>query len=644
LSFLRYNRSFFLVAFCFLLINKTIAQSPSFFHLTTSNGLSDNNVRSLALDKKGFLWIGAEEGLNVYDGYNITTYSKENYPQMAANMAAYLHCDKDNNIWMASSEGVSRIDSKRNISRISLQDSILRFGCKWIVETKSLGIILHTNRGQFFLNKSSGKWEKLEGLPRELNYSKCRDAQSFGDDRILYTTDSLVLVWDYARKQIITLQSFTNPVTACRTGENEVAVGLQPGTVVVANIMTGEIKHRYPLTSTINGKNISVIINEIRAASNGSLIIASSYAGLITIDTSGVIEHYTHTPFDQRSIISSNTYRILTGKNGEVIIATNTSGISMYNLHNKQVGFAGFFIDPEGNYIDNFIVNKITEDNKGVLWMSTLDRLISWNRKTNQSHFYYYYVETAAGLRSADIRGICFDRTGRLWTAINGVGLAIFNETTGKFKKVDIAVSQHPALNSNFILDMILASDGQIWVGTGRGIYTINPVNFTVNTFSQHPLLKLVDGKRINGLFEDRQKRIWVATNSNGVYRYDSVQNELTNFSSKEGLPSNISYTIDEGTKGDFFITTSMGFSVINTAGVLRSYTKTNGLKYDRCESVIADNEGNAWISNNKHMLRFDPATNRIEVFDDNAGFLNEGFRVGNSYKTTEGEIIWGGL
>jgi ligand-binding sensor domain-containing protein/putative methionine-R-sulfoxide reductase with GAF domain len=644
LSFLRYNRSFFLFVVCFILFNKTKSQSPSFFHLTTSNGLSDNSVRSLALDKKGFLWIGAEEGLNVYDGYTISTYSKENYPQMTANTVAYLHCDNDNNIWVATTEGVNRIDNKRNIYRVSLQDSISRFACKMIVETKSLGNILLTNRGQFFQDKSSGKWEKLEQLPGELSYSKCRDFQSFGDDRILYTTDSFVLVWDYAKKQIVNRQPFADPVSACLTGENEIAVGLQSGSIMVADMITGEVKRRYQLTSDINGKNISMMINKIRRASNGSLVVASTYGGLITIDTSGVIDHYTHNPFDQRSIISSNTYTVLTGKNGEVIVATSTSGLSMYNIYNKQVGFTGFYIDAAGNYIDNFIVNKITEDNNGILWMSTLDRLISWDRKKNQSQFYYYYMQgPAAGLRSADIRGLCFDKTGRLWTGIMGEGLAIFDKTTGKFKKVITDTSQHPALSNTFIPDIIMASDGQIWVATSRGVYTIDPVNFSVNTFSHHPLLKEFGGKRINGLFEDRQKRIWIATNSYGVYCFDPVKNEMRNFTKNEGLPSNISYMVREGKAGDFFITTSSGFSVISSDGKLRSYTRTNGLKYERCESVIVDNEGNAWISNNKHMLRFDPATSHIEVFDDNAGFLNEGFRVGNCYKTATGEIIWGG-
>ena len=39
--------------------------------LTTVNGLSDNTVRHIYQDSKGFLWIATLNGLNRYDGNSI---------------------------------------------------------------------------------------------------------------------------------------------------------------------------------------------------------------------------------------------------------------------------------------------------------------------------------------------------------------------------------------------------------------------------------------------------------------------------------------------------------------------------------------------------------------------------------------------
>ena len=41
-----------------------------FKHLLSADGLSQNNVFSIAQDHEGFIWIATEDGLNRYDGKN----------------------------------------------------------------------------------------------------------------------------------------------------------------------------------------------------------------------------------------------------------------------------------------------------------------------------------------------------------------------------------------------------------------------------------------------------------------------------------------------------------------------------------------------------------------------------------------------
>ena len=42
--------------------------------LNTTNGLPNNNIRSLAQDAKGFIWMSSPNGLYRYDGYFFTTF------------------------------------------------------------------------------------------------------------------------------------------------------------------------------------------------------------------------------------------------------------------------------------------------------------------------------------------------------------------------------------------------------------------------------------------------------------------------------------------------------------------------------------------------------------------------------------------
>lgn len=94
---------------CLWLAPLAQAQTPNnpFFHLTTQQGLSQNNVTCILQDKKGFMWFGTQEGLNKYDGYTYTLY--RNDPRNDASLSHnYIHTlfeDKQGRLWVGSDDG-----------------------------------------------------------------------------------------------------------------------------------------------------------------------------------------------------------------------------------------------------------------------------------------------------------------------------------------------------------------------------------------------------------------------------------------------------------------------------------------------------------------------------------------------------------
>lgn len=55
-----------------------IPPAVMFKQLSTTEGLSNNSVRSIYRDNRGFLWVGTESGLNKYDGYSFQQYYQNN--------------------------------------------------------------------------------------------------------------------------------------------------------------------------------------------------------------------------------------------------------------------------------------------------------------------------------------------------------------------------------------------------------------------------------------------------------------------------------------------------------------------------------------------------------------------------------------
>ena len=632
----------FFLCICFILFTKAGAQSFSFNHLNTSTGLSDNNVKCMAVDRSGFLWIGTTDGLNVYDGYNINTYFKEQEPELASNNQNYILCDDQNEVWIATSQGVSRIDASKKFHRVVLGDTITKYSCLFIQETKKYGKILYTNLGQYYFDITIRRWKKLETVSKEFPYSKIQDVVPFDEDKVIMSMDSMVKVFDYATHRMIYEQSYFPLLSACRVNDREIAVGMQTGQVSIVNIYTKQVTREYWPTGKLNGKKINTNLTDIQCAANGDLLLTTGYAGLVLIDRRGMVSSYVHDQLNPGSISANNTSRVVTEKNGDVFVATNTAGINIYNIYNKQAGYIGVFKNASGELFDNYL-NEMVEDREGNIWIGAYDRLIKWNKKTNTSTYYYDYMRSPLqGLRTVTIRALCFDKRDRLWLSGLGDGIVFLDKGSQRLVKVPHDSSKGPALISHYVHDILEASDGNIWACTNTGIFTINPVTLAVASLHTDPVLKDLAARRVIALYEDRARNIWIAASFDGVYKYNQADKSLIRFSTREGLVSNVCYGFQEDSNGNIYMGAEQGFSIISKNGQVRSYTRQNGLRYDRCESFLAGDNGTMWIANNKCLVKFDPANSSMQYFDENSGLSAYGFRFDSRVKTRAGEMLFG--
>ena len=116
-----------------------------FYQLTTAEGLSDNYINCMAIDRTGFLWIGTGEGLSKFNGKSVEKYFKAEYPQLATDFTSEIVCDEQNRLWLMTWEGnITMIDEHRNFHAVTFYDRKNRVKVRKIIDSKTNGTMLLT--------------------------------------------------------------------------------------------------------------------------------------------------------------------------------------------------------------------------------------------------------------------------------------------------------------------------------------------------------------------------------------------------------------------------------------------------------------------------------------------------------------------
>lgn len=575
------------------------SQELKFSHITAEQGLSMGVVNCVLQDSRGFMWFGTQDGLNKYDGYNITVFKHNplDSNSLSNNFINVLYEDANGILWIGTDggglEGYSLITGKFTHHRYEK-------GAGNSISNNKIRSILEDNEGLLWVGTDEG----LNKFDRKTNVFT----------RYLADEDDP--------------KSLTNNTAWClhQTGDGIIWIGTSGGGLNSFDKKSNTFRH-YEQKDEATG---SVVEN-----SNQIRSIFEDKDGIFWIGTFGdgiqVFDPKSHTFL--RSLLNKEDESNSLGHNGITSISEDGSGvlwIGTYgggvDLYFKKTGkFRHYkYNEKDQNSINSNQIKCIYHDKIGSVWIGTEGGGVNIHfRASSKFQYYKKKDDSENSLKSNVVLALLQDRSGLIWIGTSQGGLTSLDREKETY-------TQYPQLSTasnNSVLSLCEDNDGLIWVGTwGRGL---NSYDKKTKKVTSYPLFNTQNNGTIISIIQDHNGLMWIGTYKGGVFSFDKRKDLFTHYTTESGLSSNNIYTIFEDSKGTIWIgTEGGGVNALNVkTGTVKTYArdeKVNSISSNSINHIYEDPKNNLWFATASGLNRFDPRTEHFEHFFEKDGLPND--------------------
>ncbi len=600
--------------------------------ISNIDGLSNNSVNCIIEDSDHTVWIGTWDGLNVYDGRNVSSfrYSKSN-PNSISNNVIRQVVEQGENLWVATDNGINRVDRKSHrVTRYYLDNGIptqeqafllakLPSGgiCCWV---KGRGIFrYHLQEDAFVLSELVKGNDivdfKIDGsgnvllLAADGTVRKTREPELFHDGKFyeldgwkgvkvnkildlgksiaFVTADSLHLL-DSHLKQVgaVALKSKYKVASAMRK-DTHLYVGFVGGGCVCYDLKTGQ-------SVRLNGVSAQISVMSIYQGSQDIIWMGT--------DGKGVVQLF---PFRSsfHTLEIANPVRCFCQDNqGNMLVGTKGSGIK--RLNRQTFGLSDFLDEQDG--LGAMSVYAMKKNASGDIFIGTegggIDILYQNGKGVSKLDIpeQYPYFQS--------VYSICFtNHDSLLWVGTSGYGLIKMNlvRQSGKYKvtglKQYISSASDAPLNNDIVYAVAPDHSGKyVWFGTrGGGISRVSVFRNEVQSVEDiYPHIQLTNNDVLSILAD--KEVLWVGT----------------------------SYGLNKLVLKD-------GGSVVQYADQLADRT---------IHSLLKDRSGNIWMGTNHGLLHLDTKTEHVENYTFADGLHNDELADGAAFATENNRLFFGGV
>jgi len=651
------------------------AQNINFKHLTIQDGLSQSTINCIFQDSKGYMWIGTQDGLNKYDGYDFTIY-KENpidTNSISHNWIWNIFEDNQMNLWIATWNGLTKYKPDANLfiryfSDTTKTNSISGERPTSICQDKQGNIWIGTWGGG--INKyiySEDRFISYQHNPKNVNSIPNNFVRSvYNDiDNTIWvgTWEGLSKLQSTSNNTVKITNFINNSKNLENTGHNRITSILRDksGVLWIGTLGGGlkkfnEVENEFVTITNISNNSLSINHNDVSAIyedKSQNLWIGTIGGGLNKLDRERKnIIYYKHQPDNSLSLSSDKIFSIYEDNSGLMWIGSN--GLNIYDKNLEK--FSHIFRSQNNNSLNNNKVWAFCEDFDKNIWIGTEGGLNKYISNTNTFLSYKHIAGNIHYLSNNNVNSIVNDNFGNLWIGTRGGGLNKFDTKTGEFSTFNQSMSLENTDGIDYILSLCIDHE-ILWIAPfGKGLikYDMNRKKFyqyLTNPKNENS----ISGNYINTIFKDSRGDIWIGGWGAGLCRYDRNNNHFIRYLHFPGNPNslvgnivNTIYEYKSDSERILCVGTNNGLSLLDLRGDNLNYF-TNVLEQDGLPSnviygILTDNSNNLWLSTNKGLSKFNMKDRTFRNYTFYDGLQSNEFNSASCLKRENGQLLFGGV
>lgn len=624
---------------------------PWFRQIGIAEGLPHSITTTLAQDSHGLIWIGSMGGLIRYDGYRMQVFGESAEAGKGlkdAYVRSLLALSNGELLLGTNSGGLSRFDPATNTFRNypvgaggTADGKIYN-----LVPDRHGGVWIATNNGLDHLDLRSNRIEHVATGPLASPRNFCVYQDTAGN---LWLGNNNGLFVRYAGTT-----AFVRPPHAGH---------------VVDTVLKDEIW----------------AVGEDR---EGRLWVGSAQTGAVYRDTDG--RWRTIPGFSgYQGAARQPTVRDFLEVGRAIWIGTDGTGVLSYTP--GEPGLLRIAHDMERpSSLPGDSIRAMIEDSAGNLWVATDLGVARDSTRARTAFSILPAMPEELGLSNPNVRSIHVDTHGRVWLGLSGGRIDIIDLPAGAMRHLRLRGQQV----RRDVQAFAETPDGSMWIGT-QGIARVNPDTFDI----RDSVIPELNGKPVLSLLSDGPYLL-IGTYE-GVYRYDTKRRTLSHFSHVAGDPGSLasdavkhivrvndqlwyltSYGIsiadsplqDHGlrnllphpddpaalpsgtasavvldAKGRVWIGTNNGLVIdehYRPGGPFhfRRIGKQQGLASNNVNAMLADTQGNLWLSMPDGLARVDGSTLAVRNLSSRDGLHVASYIYAAAARTPEDVLLFGGM